>query len=61
MSDTRHMSELSCIALNCTLKPEGPSNTEVLLRQVLDALEGHDVTTDLIRVVTYDVHPGVTS
>jgi multimeric flavodoxin WrbA len=55
------MSQLTCVALNCSLKPDGPSNTDVLLRQVLDALEGHDVTTDLVRVAAHTVHPGVLS
>jgi multimeric flavodoxin WrbA len=55
------MSQLTCFALNCSLKADGPSNTEVLLRQVLDALEDHDVTTDLVRVAARTVHPGVLS
>jgi len=55
------MSELAAIALNCSLKAEGPSNTEVLLRQVLDELEGHDVTTDIVRVAARTIHPGVLS
>lgn len=55
------MTSLRCIALNCTLKPEGSSNTEVLLRQVLDELETHDVAGEVIRVAAHDVHPGVLS
>jgi len=55
------MSQLTAIALNCSLKAEGSSNTEVLLRQVLDALEGHGVTTDIVRVAAHTVHPGVES
>jgi multimeric flavodoxin WrbA len=55
------MNPLTCFALNCSLKAEGPSNTEVLLRQVLDALEDHDVVTDLVRVAAHTVHPGVLS
>jgi multimeric flavodoxin WrbA len=55
------MSNLTCLALNCTLKPDGPSNTDVLLRQVLDALDGQGVTGEVVRVAALDVHPGVTS
>ena len=56
------MTSLRAIALNCTLKREGPSNTEVLLRQVVDELDGHDVVTgDIVRVAAHDIHPGVLS
>jgi multimeric flavodoxin WrbA len=55
------MSQLTAIALNCSLKAEGPSNTDVLLRQVLDELESHDVSTDLVRVAAHNVAPGVLS
>jgi multimeric flavodoxin WrbA len=53
------VSELSCLALNCTLKPEGPSNTQVLLDQLLDALGEHGVRSETIRVAAHDVKPGV--
>jgi multimeric flavodoxin WrbA len=55
------MSNLTCLALNCTLKPDGLSNTDVLLRQTIDALEGQGVTGEVVRVAALDVHPGVTS
>ncbi|MFA9430643.1 flavodoxin family protein [Egicoccus sp. AB-alg2] len=55
------MDALTCLALNCTLKPEGPSNTDLLLRQTLDALAAHDVTGEVVRVAAHDVQPGVTS
>lgn len=55
------MSNLSCLALNCTLKPDGPSSTEVLLGQVLDELAGHEVAAEQIRVVHHNILPGVTS
>lgn len=53
---------LRALALSCTLKrsPE-PSSTDLLLGQVLTALQAHDVTEELVRVVDHDVHPGVTS
>ncbi len=53
---------LSALALNCTLKSTGDeSSTEVLLRQLLEAFEQHDVTGDVVRVVDHDVRPGITS
>jgi multimeric flavodoxin WrbA len=50
------------LVLNCTLKPSpAPSNTEALARVVIEALEGHGVTTELVRVADHDVRPGVSS
>jgi multimeric flavodoxin WrbA len=53
------VTDLTALALNCTLKREGPSSTQVLLDQLLDALKEHDVTSSSIRVAAHDVHPGV--
>ncbi len=51
---------LKALALNCTLKPSPEdSSTEKLAREVLDALAGHGVSGDLVRVVDYNVQPGV--
>jgi multimeric flavodoxin WrbA len=51
---------LSAIALVCTLKPSpARSSSEHLARQLLDALRGHGVRGDLVRVVDHDVRPGV--
>ncbi len=48
--------------LNCTLKPTPePSNTEALARVVMEALEQHDVGTEMLRLVDHDVRPGVSS
>jgi multimeric flavodoxin WrbA len=48
--------------LNCTLKPSpAESNTEALARVVVDALERDDVATEVVRVVDFDVKPGVTN
>jgi multimeric flavodoxin WrbA len=55
------MDTLTCLALNCSLKADGPSNTDVLLRQTLDALATHDVDGEVVRVAALDVQPGVTS
>lgn len=51
---------ITALALNCTLKPSpAPSSTGLLLDQVLTALAGHGVTGEQVRVVDYDVRPGV--
>lgn len=51
---------LTALALNCTLTPApDESSTELMARQVLDALAGHGVTGEMIRVVDHDVRPGV--
>lgn len=51
---------LRALVLNCTLKPSpAPSSSELLAQQVLDALAPHDVTGEQVRVVDYDVRPGV--
>lgn len=55
------MDTLTCLALNCTLKRDGRSSTELLLRQSLEALAAHDVTGEIVRVVPLDIRPGVTS
>ena len=50
------------IALNCTLKRgDQPSSTHKLLAEVADALRPHGVDTEIVRVVDFDVHPGVRS
>lgn len=54
------MTQLSAVALVCTLTPSPtPSSSELMGRHVLDELEKHDVVTSSIRVVDYDVKPGV--
>ncbi|MEU2419433.1 flavodoxin family protein [Dermacoccus abyssi] len=51
---------LRAVALVCTLKPSpDPSSSEVMARQVLDELATHGVEGDVVRVVDYDVRPGV--
>ena len=53
---------MRALVLNCTLKPSpAESNTEALAAVVIDALEGHGVKTELVRVADYDVRPGVSS
>ncbi|WP_258805731.1 flavodoxin family protein [Pseudarthrobacter sp. NS4] len=54
------MAELTALALTCSLTPSpAPSSSELLARHVLDELEGHGVNTASLRVVDYNVMPGV--
>jgi multimeric flavodoxin WrbA len=57
------MAELRALALNCSLKSGGePSSTDVLLREVLDALAKHGVACGPpVRLANTDIKPGVTS
>ena len=53
---------LKAIALNCTLKSargREKSSTDVLLQQILDALEKHNVRGEIVRVVDHNIKPGV--
>lgn len=51
---------LKLLALNCTLKPTGPSSTEALLRLTIDAF-GESCVAETIRVAALDIKPGVSS
>jgi multimeric flavodoxin WrbA len=56
------MEPLKALVLVCTLKPSPTeSSSQVLGRQVLDALATHGVTGELVRVVDHDVRFGVTT
>lgn len=51
---------LTALALTCSLKPSpAPSSTDVLAREVLEALSRHGVSGDLARVVDHRILPGV--
>lgn len=51
---------LHALALVCTLTPApAESSSELMARQVLDRLSEHGVTGQVVRVVDYDVKPGV--
>src|SRR4051794_9702452 len=53
---------LHAVAFNCTLKGsrgKEKSSTEVLLQQLLEALESHGVTSEIIRAVDHNILPGV--
>jgi multimeric flavodoxin WrbA len=53
-------SSLNAIALVCTLTPSpDPSSSDLLADQFLEALSGHGVAVDKVRVVDHDVKPGV--
>ena len=54
------MSELSALALVCTLTPSPkPSSSELMAQHILGELEGQGVGTDSLRVVDFDVSRGV--
>ena len=54
------MPELTAIALVCTLKPTpAPSSSALMASQILAELESHGVSGTSLRVVDYDVKPGV--
>jgi multimeric flavodoxin WrbA len=51
---------LRALALVCTLKPSpARSSSELLARQLLDAMAPAGVSGHVVRVVDHDVHPGV--
>lgn len=57
---TASSTTLRALALVCTLKPSpDTSSSELMARQLLDALERHDVSGHVVRVVDRDVRPGV--
>jgi multimeric flavodoxin WrbA len=54
--------ELRALALICTLKPSpARSSSQLLAEQVLEALGGHGVGGEAVRVADHDVRPGVTA
>lgn len=54
------MSDLTALALNCTLKPSPePSSGDRMAQQYLDALAEHGVSGSTIRAVDHRVLPGV--
>jgi multimeric flavodoxin WrbA len=53
---------LSAIAINCTLKAEGDSSTDAMIRVIAEALKKHGVDlSETIRITAHDVKTGVTS
>jgi len=57
---TEQNPDLTAVVLVGTLTPSpAPSSSELLGRQVLDALGEHGVTGSIVRLVDHDVRPGV--
>lgn len=60
--DVKKEGPLYALFLNCTLK-KGPevSNTEALCNLLIERLRAHepDIETEIVRVVDYDVRPGI--
>ncbi|MEL4319679.1 NAD(P)H-dependent oxidoreductase [Leifsonia sp. YIM 134122] len=53
-------SEITVLALNCTLKPSpAASSTDLIVRQVLDLFAADGLPGEVVRVVDHDVRPGV--
>ncbi|MBF6240317.1 NAD(P)H-dependent oxidoreductase [Nocardia otitidiscaviarum] len=56
------MTALTATALVCTLKKSpADSSSDLLARQILDALATHEVKGQVLRVADYDVLPGVSA
>ena len=54
--------QLKAVFLNCTLKPSPTvSNTEALINKVIAWFDKYDVESEIIRVVDFNVKPGITS
>ncbi|BDT87531.1 NAD(P)H-dependent oxidoreductase [Nocardia cyriacigeorgica] len=55
------MTELNAVALVCTLKKSpAESSSDLLASQLLAEFARHDVRGEIVRVVDYDVLPGIT-
>lgn len=55
------MTELNAVALVCTLKKSpAASSSDLLASQLLAEFARHDVRGEIVRVVDYDVLPGIT-
>ncbi len=55
---------LKVLAFNCSLKSaqaKEKSSTEKLLQELLDALEQHGASGEIVRAVDHNIKPGVTS
>ncbi len=53
---------LKVLALNCTLKASpGPSSTERLLNELLEAFQEYDADGETVRVADLNIKPGVSS
>ncbi len=60
MTDQQPTNKLNVLALVCSLKPSpAPSSSQLIAEQVLEALEQHDCTGEVVRGVDFHVAPGV--
>jgi multimeric flavodoxin WrbA len=58
----RKQMALTALGLNCTLKASGAtSSTDKLLREVLSELDKYEISGEIVRVVDFNIKPGVTS
>jgi hypothetical protein len=56
------VTELRAVVLGCSLKPSAEeSSSDLIGRQVLEALTRHGVTGEVVRVVDQNVKSGVTT
>src|SRR5947199_3852800 len=56
--------DLKVLAFNCTLKSardKEKSSTQVLIEQLMDALQEHGAKGDIVRAVDHNIKPGVQS
>ncbi|MFE5286549.1 flavodoxin family protein [Nocardia sp. NPDC056611] len=54
--------ELNAVALVCTLKRSpDESSSDLMARRILDRLAEHGVKGEIVRVVDYDVRPGISA
>lgn len=49
---------LTCLAINCSLKAEEASSTQVLLEQLTEELAQHGVTSAFVRAAAHRIDPG---
>ncbi len=51
---------LTALAITCSLKPSpAESSSDLLAQQLLDQLDRHGVTGEMVRAVDHDIRPGV--
>jgi multimeric flavodoxin WrbA len=62
MTESTAAAQLRALAITCSLKPSpAESSTELLTRQLLDAMGEHGVDGEVVRAVDLDLRPGVES
>jgi multimeric flavodoxin WrbA len=62
VTESTAAARLRALAITCSLKPSpAESSTELLTRQLLDAMGEHGVDGEVVRAVDLDLRPGVES